>query len=131
MATRHQVRQSVVSLLYAMELNNENKDFIDEFLEERKIRNDQKKFTISLYDGINSNLKNIDDVINSHLNEEVNKLGIIEKAILRLGAYEILYTDTDKAIVINEAIELGKEMANDNSSKFINGVLDAITKDKK
>lgn len=131
MATRHQVRQSVVSLLYAMELNNENKDFIDEFLEERKIRNDQKKFTISLYDGINSNLKNIDDVINSHLNEEVNKLGIIEKAILRLGTYEILHTDTDKAIVINEAIELGKEMANDNSSKFINGVLDAITKDKR
>ncbi|EPV0059973.1 transcription antitermination factor NusB, partial [Campylobacter jejuni] len=50
---------------------------------------------------------------------------------LRLGAYELLFTDTPSAIVINEAIELAKELANDNSPKFINGVLDALIKAKK
>ena len=130
MATRHQVRQSVISLLYAMELNKENEIFIDEILEEKKIRNNQKEFTISLYNGIIQNLDKIDEIINSCLNEEIQKLGLVEKAILRLGTYEILYTNTDNAIAINEAIELGKEMASDNSSKFINGVLDSIKKGK-
>lgn len=44
MATRHQVRQSVISLLYAFELNSQNNVFVDEILDEKKIRNEQKKF---------------------------------------------------------------------------------------
>lgn len=132
MATRHQVRQSVISLLYALEMNEKNENFINEFLDEKKIRNEQKNFTLSLYQGISQNIDNIDENLNLHLNEnEIAKLGHIERAILRLGAYEILFTDTPSAIVINEAIELAKELANDNSPKFINGVLDSLTKAKK
>ncbi|EAJ3622923.1 transcription antitermination factor NusB [Campylobacter coli] len=131
MATRHQVRQSVISLLYALEMNEKNENFIDEFLNEKKIRNEQKNFTLSLYEGIIKNLDNIDKNLNPYLNEnEIEKLGHIERAILRLGAYELLFTDTPNAIVINEAIELAKELANDNSPKFINGVLDALVKAK-
>ncbi|MBK1973006.1 transcription antitermination factor NusB [Campylobacter sp. TTU-622] len=132
MATRHQVRQSVISLLYALELNDKNESFIDEFLNEKKIRNEQKNFTLSLYNGICENLTKLDEALNVHLKEnEINKLGHIERAILRLGAYELLFTDTTNAIIINEAIELAKELANDNSPKFINGVLDSLIKVKK
>ncbi|EAJ1426651.1 transcription antitermination factor NusB [Campylobacter coli] len=131
MATRHQVRQSVISLLYALEMNEKNENFIDEFLNEKKIRNEQKNFTLSLYEGIIKNLDDIDKNLNLCLNEnEIEKLGHIERAILRLGAYELLFTDTPNAIVINEAIELAKELANDNSPKFINGVLDTLVKAK-
>ncbi|EOH4414723.1 transcription antitermination factor NusB [Campylobacter coli] len=131
MATRHQVRQSVISLLYALEMNEKNENFIDEFLNEKKIRNEQKNFTLSLYEGVIKNLDDIDKNLNPYLNEnEIEKLGHIERAILRLGAYELLFTDTPNAIVINEAIELAKELANDNSPKFINGVLDALVKAK-
>ncbi|AHK73861.1 transcription antitermination factor NusB [Campylobacter coli] len=131
MATRHQVRQSVISLLYALEMNEKNENFIDEFLNEKKIRNEQKNFTLSLYEGIIKNLDDIDKNLNPCLNEnEIEKLGHIERAILRLGAYELLFTDTPNAIVINEAIELAKELANDNSPKFINGVLDTLVKAK-
>ncbi|EAI3715211.1 transcription antitermination factor NusB [Campylobacter coli] len=131
MATRHQVRQSVISLLYALEMNKKNENFIDEFLNEKKIRNEQKNFTLSLYEGIIKNLDDIDKNLNPYLNEnEIEKLGHIERAILRLGAYELLFTDTPNAIVINEAIELAKELANDNSPKFINGVLDTLVKAK-
>ncbi|EAK7262384.1 transcription antitermination factor NusB [Campylobacter coli] len=132
MATRHQVRQSVISLLYAFELNSQNNVFVDEILDEKKIRNEQKKFTLNLYNGILDNLNNIDETLNSFLNDnQITALGHIERAILRLGAYELLFTDTPSAIVINEAIELAKELANDNSPKFINGVLDALIKAKK
>ncbi|EPU2539692.1 transcription antitermination factor NusB [Campylobacter coli] len=131
MATRHQVRQSVISLLYALEMNEKNENFIDEFLNEKKIRNEQKNFTLSLYEGIIKNLDDIDKNLNPYLNEnEIEKLGHIERAILRLGAYELLFTDTPNVIVINEAIELAKELANDNSPKFINGVLDTLVKAK-
>lgn len=131
MATRHQVEQSVISLLYALEMNEKNENFIDEFLNEKKIRNEQKNFTLSLYEGIIKNLDDIDKNLNPYLNEnEIEKLGHIERAILRLGAYELLFTDTPNAIVINEAIELAKELANDNSPKFINGVLDTLVKAK-
>ncbi|TKX31316.1 transcription antitermination factor NusB [Campylobacter estrildidarum] len=132
MATRHQVRQSVISLLYALEMNEKNDNFIDDYLNEKKIRNEQKKFTLNLYEGIFQNISNIDEYLNSCLKEnEITKLGCIERAILRLGAYELLFTDTPSAIVINEAIELAKELANDNSPKFINGVLDTLIKVKK
>lgn len=132
MATRHQVRQSVISLLYAFELNSQNNVFVDEILDEKKIRNEQKNFTLNLHNGILDNLNNIDETLNSFLNDnQITALGHVERAILRLGAYELLFTDTPSAIVINEAIELAKELANDNSPKFINGVLDALIKAKK
>ncbi|EAW7360530.1 transcription antitermination factor NusB [Campylobacter jejuni] len=132
MATRHQVRQSVISLLYAFELNSQNNVFVDEILDEKKIRNEQKNFTLNLYNGILDNLNNIDETLNSFLNDnQITALGHVERAILRLGAYELLFTDTPSAIVINEAIELAIELANDNSPKFINGVLDALIKAKK
>ncbi|HDZ5259531.1 TPA: transcription antitermination factor NusB [Campylobacter jejuni] len=132
MATRHQVRQSVISLLYALELNSQNNVFVDEILDEKKIRNEQKNFTLNLYHGILDNLNNVDETLNSFLNDnQITALGHVERAILRLGAYELLFTDTPSAIVINEAIELAKELANDNSPKFINGVLDALIKAKK
>ncbi|EAI1223669.1 transcription antitermination factor NusB [Campylobacter jejuni] len=132
MATRHQVRQSVISLLYAFELNSQNNVFVDEILDEKKIRNEQKNFTLNLYHGILDNLNNIDETLNSFLNDnQITALGHVERAILRLGAYELLFTDTPSAIVINEAIELAKELAKDNSPKFINGVLDALIKAKK
>ena len=72
----------------------------------------------------------IDEAINLHLKEwNLSEIGTIERAILRLGAYEILYSELDNAVVINEAIELAKKLCNETSPKFINGVLDAICKD--
>jgi N utilization substance protein B len=50
---------------------------------------------------------------------------------MRLAAYEILVAQTDRAIIINEAVELAKKLADDKSPKFINGVLDAIGREKK
>ncbi|ASM37680.1 transcription antitermination factor NusB [Campylobacter sp. RM12327] len=127
MATRHQVRQAVVSLLYAKEMGSEMEEFSKEFLEEKKIRNDQKKFTQSLFFGVNDNLDEIDKKLDNLLKQrDISQIGIVERSILRLGAYEILFTDTDNAVIINEAIELAKELGNDSAPKFINAILDGI-----
>ncbi len=133
MATRHQAREAVIGLLYAYDLGNEEiKKFAQEILEEKKIRNKQREFALGLFSGVVENLEVIDKILKSYLKEwEIDRLGHIEKAILRLGIYELLFSDLDSAIVINEAVELAKKLGTEQSPKFVNGVLDAIAKDKK
>ena len=132
MATRHQARTAVVGLLYAYDLGNENiSKFSDEILEEDKIRNKQREFSNTLFTGTVENLEMLDKEIEAHLTEwDYDGIGKVEKAILRLGAYEILVAKTDKAIIINEAVELAKTLADEKSPKFINGVLDALGEKK-
>ena len=132
MATRTQARESVIGLLYAVDLGNEGIiNFIDEILEDKKIRNKQKTFALNLFNGVIDNLDEIDKEIESHLNQgKILDLGNVEKAILRLAVYETLFGELDKPIIINEAIELSKRLASDNAPKFINGVLDKIKRQK-
>ena len=133
MATRTQARESVIGLLYAYDLGNEAiAKFSDEILEDKKIRNKQKDFALGLFNGTIENLEKVDIEISTHLNERnISDVGSVEKAILRLSIYEILFGDLDKAIIINEAIELSKRLAADNAPKFINGVLDSIERKEK
>ena len=128
MATRTQARESVVGLLYAYDLGNtEIAKFSDIVLEDKKIRNKQKDFAISLFEGTIKNLECIDKKLSENLKRrDINEVGAVEKAILRLSIYEIVITKLDKAIVINEAIELAKKLASDNAPKFINGLLDNL-----
>jgi len=128
MATRHQSRTAVVGLLYAYDLGNENiGNFKDEILEEGKIRNKQREFSHGLFNGTIENLGMLDKEIKLHLTGwDYDGIGKVEKAIMRLAAYEILVDKTDKAIIINEAVELAKTLADDKSPQFINGVLDAL-----
>ena len=132
MATRHQARTAVVGLLYAYDLGNENiATFSDEILEEGKIRNKQREFSNALFEGTIENLEMIDTQIQDHLKDwDYDGIGKVEKAIMRLGAYEILVAKTDKAIIINEAVELAKTLADEKSPQFINGVLDALEVEK-
>lgn len=132
MATRHQARTAVVGLLYAYDLGNENiSKFSDKILEEDKIRNKQRVFSKSLFNGTIENLEAIDTEIQKHLKGwNYSSIGKVEKSIMRLAAYEIMIEGTDKRIIINEAIELAKTLADDKSPRFINAVLDAIGKEE-
>lgn len=133
MATRTQARESVIGLLYAYDLGNETiAKFSDEILEDKKIRNKQKEFALNLFNGTIKNLMVIDKELSEHLKRrEIEDVGHVEKAILRLSIYEILFSSLDKPVIINEAIELSKRLAADNAPKFINGVLDNIEVAKK
>lgn len=123
---------AVVSLLYAYDLGNQSiADFSDEILEEKKIRNKQRDFALDLFKGVIDQLSKIDEAIETHLKDwDFDRLGSIERATLRLGAYEIMFGELDSAVIINEAIEVMKAFGSEQSPKFINGVLDAIAKDK-
>lgn len=130
MATRHHAREAVVQLLFSHDLGNTGAaKHLDAVLEEKKIRNKQHEFAVALFEGVMAHAAHIDEVLDSHLKEwGLDRLGSVEKAVLRLGIYELLYTELDRAVVINEAIEITKKLGAENSPKFVNGVLDAVKK---
>ncbi|NPA54768.1 MAG: transcription antitermination factor NusB [Epsilonproteobacteria bacterium] len=134
MATRTQARTAIVQMLYAMDLGNENiLQQAQEYLNERKIKSQKAEFAMELLNGVLDHLEQIDEIIKAHLTKDwdFERLDNVDKAILRLGVYEILYTQTPYQVVINEAIEIAKLLSSANSTKFINGMLDKIAKDSK
>ena len=71
--------------------------------------------------------KEIYKLANKYLNKwTIERLSKVDQAILSLGIYELLYTDTPSVVVINEAIELSKKYSDESVTKMINGVLDKI-----
>ena len=131
MATRHQVRQAVITFLYAHEMDTFNEDFASEYFAEQKIKNEQKNFAEALFGGVLENIDNIDEKINSYLSSfKLAELGAMERAILRLGAHEILAQTCEARVAISEAVALAGEFGSTNGVKLVNGVLDNIAKDK-
>lgn len=128
MATRSQAREVIVGLLYAYHCGNTDiGKFAAELLEEKHVRNRQKDFALFLFEGTLAHLTQIDSMIKSLLKDwNFERLGDMERAILRLGIFELMGSDTDRAVVIDEAIGLAKKYGGDNAPRFVNGVLDAF-----
>ncbi len=130
MATRTHARVAVVELLYAYSSGNDDiRKFATNILSEKKIRNTQATFALGLFDGVMENLCFVDETIKQFLQSwEFERLGVVDKCIVRLGTYEMLYSDLDTPIIINEAIEISKILGSENTSRFVNGILDTISK---
>ena len=108
-----------------------NEDFASEYFAEQKIKNEQKNFAETLFGGVLENIDNIDEKINSYLSSfKLAELGAMERAILRLGAHEILAQTCEARVAISEAVALASEFGSTNGVKLVNGVLDNIAKDK-
>lgn len=129
MASRQNIRMQVAGILYAFDMgNDEISEHIDEILERKKIRGEKKEYAYKLYNGVMNNLSVLDEVIFLNIEDRLHKkLGILEKAILRLMSYEMLYEDTEKVICISEGVEISKSICGERSSKFINAVLQGIS----
>jgi len=95
---------------------------------EKEIPGDIRDFAIDLIRGSIEHLEEIDSLIVKHLkNWKLERLDIIDKAILRISIYSMLHLrDVPDIVTIDEAIELGKMYGGENSGQFINGILDAI-----
>ena len=124
---RTEAREKIMVILYQIDFYiKENMSYdIDTVIKENlEIDN---KFVRDIVYGVFDNIENIDKVISKYLdNWDLDRLGKTDKAILRLGTYEMLYYDTPKVVVINEAVELSKKYSDDKIVKLINAVLDKI-----
>lgn len=91
---------------------------------------DEPEFAWKILKGVAEHLKNIDGVITKAAPEwPLEKIAIIDRNILRIGLYELLYADTDEVppkVAINESIELAKNYGGPNAARFVNGVLGTV-----
>jgi len=133
MATRHLVRTVVLQSLYEWDFYNREKDIakiLERNLAEFAPGIDEPEFAWKILKGVLEHLAAIDKVLSQAAPEwPLPKIAIVDRNILRIGLYELLYADKNEVppkVAINEAIEMAKNYGGPNSSKFINGVLGTI-----
>lgn len=131
---RSALRENTFKLLYSNEIQKEMTDEqIEVFLEENNIENKQDINHIKkCFEGINLNIDEIKEQIQKNLKENwsIERISKIDRAILELAIYEMLYANVPYKVVINEAVELAKKYGEDSSKAFINGILASIVKEK-
>jgi N utilization substance protein B len=124
---RSELRETVMTILYQISLySNNNIEYdIDSLIKENcEIENE---FVKELVYGVITHKNDLDKIANEHLNNwTIDRLDSMGKEILRMGIYEMKYTDTPDLVAINEALELAKKYSDDNVRKMINAVLDKL-----
>lgn len=89
-------------------------------------------FANKLFEGAAEEAITLDELITKHAeNWRFERLSSIDRAILRLGIYELLFADTPGKVVLNEAVDLAKKFSSEEASGFVNGILDAVHKSLK
>lgn len=133
MPNRHLSRIIIMQTLYEWDFKNDKKN-LDDILE-RNIKNFiedcDREYIEKTYNGIIKNIKKIDSTIEKSAPEwPLDQIAVIDKTILRLSVYELLYNcEIPPKVVINEAVELAKSYGSESSSKFVNGVLGTLFKE--
>ena len=125
--TRTEAREKIMVILYQIDFyKKENIEYNLEDVFHENLEMDNK-YVKDIVNGVLENQDNIDETINKYLdNWDLDRLGKTDRAILRLSTYEMIYYDTPKVVVINEAVELAKKYSDDKVVKLINAVLDKI-----
>ncbi len=130
MARRSRAREVVMQLLYRDDLNDADRSIENDvkFIG-RRLNNDQALvgFAESVLRGVREHLAEIDRSLESiSENWRLSRMSATDRNILRLAAYEMMFGDTPPRVAINEAIELAKRYGDQNSPKYVNGVLDRL-----
>lgn len=127
MKNRSELREVIMKVIYQTYILDKTKndyDVDDLIKEQLEVENDYVKDCIN---GIIKNQKEINKLANKHMNNwTIDRLNKVDQAIISLGIYELMYTDTPSIVAINEAIELSKKYSEEAVTKMINGVLDKI-----
>ena len=128
---RSELRKKIMTILYqtnVYEANNMEYDLDNLIKESLEIDNE---FVKEIVYGVVTYKNDIDELAYKYLNGlKINRLGNTDKAILRMGIYELMYTKTPEIVAINEAVELAKTYSDDEVRKMINGVLDKVYHNK-
>ncbi|MGH1542237.1 MAG: transcription antitermination factor NusB [Arenicella sp.] len=132
MNNRHKARTAAVQALYQWDMMGCPIDELDsDFLEEHERQALDKAYLTSLLQGVAANQELIEKAIQPFIDRNFSKVDPIERSILRLGVYEMLFhKEVPVRVILNESIELAKTFGSDHSYKFINGTMDKLAKEK-
>lgn len=131
MGTRRQARECALQLLYQYELTKGSTSHVSEaFWEEQQADQETRDFAEALVLGVREQLEKIDVVVAEHsAHWKVHRMAAVDKNVLRLGVYELLFcADIPARVTINEAVEIAKRFGTEESGAFVNGILDQVAK---
>jgi len=133
MARRTKAREVAVQMLYQIDLNadvamHDVRGMIEEQLEDAELSG----FAWRLFVGTMEYRSMIDEkLVSVAQNWSIDRMAPTDRNVLRLGVFELLNTDTPPRVVIDEAVEVAKRFGSENSSQFVNGLLDRLIPDEK
>ena len=127
---RRKARELAVQAIYSWQISQNSVTDVElSFIEDNSKRRFDIEYFQLLLRGVIANVNDIDAAISPYVDRPLDDVDHVEKAILRVAVFELKdCTDVPYRVVINEAIELAKSFAADDSHKFVNGVLDKTVK---
>jgi len=134
MSRRSRAREVVLQVLFEDDLNPDRKTIqADDFMRNR-LNQDQEllDFARRLLAGVRKNRTDLDELLKKTAdNWSLERMAVVDRNILRIGAYEMLHSDTPDRVAINEAVELAKRFGAKQSPPFVNGILDRFVKERR
>lgn len=134
MRLRTKSREIALLLLYQTEISKEDyQSAFRKYIEQDSQKQEVIDFSLYLIEGVSKNTGGLDTIIKKYVqNWEISRMAVIDRNILRIGCFELLFSDgVPPKVAINEAIELAKRFGDVDSPRFINGILDKIYKMEK
>jgi len=127
---RHKARTLAMQAIYQWQLTGDNLgDICNQFLEREDSKTFNSGFFRELMHGVPMNLKEVDAALGPALDRSVESLDPVERAIVRLGTYELMrHPEVPYRVVINEWVEVDKDYGSEQGHKFVNGVLDKLSR---
>ena len=134
MASRHRSRERALQMIYQWDLNREPAGEVREaywktLAAETSRKTQDDDFAEQLFEQVTSQVSRIDDLIREHAtNWRLERMAAVDRNILRMAVSELLDETATPAVIINEAMEVGRRFSTDESGPFLNGILDGIRK---
>jgi len=139
-STRHRSREAALQVLYAIDLAREQvaetseaaraEESFERVAAHFELPEGARAFAKELVTGVCRQRQALDARLAAHSqNWRIERMAAVDRNALRIGAYEILHTDTPAAIAIDEAVELARRFAGDRSPGFVNGILDSVARE--
>ena len=133
MGKRRKSRELALQLLYQLDVQSESspEPSLAEFWSRHPVEGDVREFAEALVRGAKLHQTKIDELIEQYAeNWELDRMAVVDRNILREGIFELLWVaDVPPKVAINEALEVAKKFSTQESSRFINGILDRIHKE--
>jgi len=131
MPSRHRAREYALQMLYQSEVGGAPmRDVVEQFWQQEEVPDDVRRFAERLALGTIAALPEIDRLLRESIeNWRLERLGAVDRSVLRMAVHEFLHEpDTPRIVIIDEAIELAKRFGGEESGQFVNGILDALRK---
>ena len=127
-SSRSRARRLAMQGLYEWQMSGNTVDrIIGQYVVDQQMRNVDEAYFRELINEVAKQYEALDEKIAAYVDRPYDEIDPVEKAVLRIGAYELLHrVDIPYRVVINEAVELAKTFGADMSHKFVNGVMDKL-----